>query len=391
MATRRLAIVGAGTIGTGIAINAAQNGLHVVLIDTNALVAERAKHRAAEVFSRLVHQRKMKERERAAALSRFELSASIADVTRADLIIEAVYEDVAVKAGVFEEISRHAQPEALIATCTSGLKVSRLATHVANPERFLGLHFFTPAETNPVVELVQAERTAADTADLALAFLQATRRVALPCKDSPGFAINRFFCAYSNEAARLLGERHGSVGEIDRAAEDAFGAAAGPFRVMNLIKPHIHLQALRNLAELGAFYAPAPKMVEVGEAGGTFDINQPLAPVDEVQLQAMIDRIRGATFLAVLQELDEGVADPRTIDTGAKLALKFSRLPCELMDSLGRSAVAALIEPFVQQFGVAMPASAALVGRLATDRTPPTRSTAAATITFRYPSLAGRM
>jgi 3-hydroxybutyryl-CoA dehydrogenase len=391
MATRRLAIVGAGTMGTGIAINAAQNGLYVVLIDTNSQAAERAKHRAAERFSRLVHQRKMKERERAAALSRFELSTSIADVTRTDLVIEAVYEDFAVKAGVFEEVSRYAQPEALIATGTSGLKVSRLAAHVTNPGRFLGLHFFSPAETNPVVELVRAEHTTAETADLALAFLQATRRVALPCRDSPGFALNRFFCAYSNEAARLVSERLGSVGEVDRAAEDAFGAAVGPFRVMNLIKPRIHLHAMRNLAELGAFYTPAPKMVEVGEADGTFEVDQPLAPVDEVGLRTMVDRIRGATFLAVLQEFDENVADPRTIDAGAKLALKFSRLPCELMDSLGRDAVRALVEPFVRRFGVAMPASVALVGRLATDRTPPTRPTGSAMMTFRYPSLAGRI
>lgn len=391
MATRRLAIVGAGTIGTGIAINAAQNGLHVVLIDTNTAVTERAKLRAAEVFSRLVQQRKMKPRDRPSALLRFELSTSICDVTRADLIIEAVYEDFAVKSGVLEEISRHAQPEALIATTTSGLKVSRLAASVANPGRFLGLHFFSPAEINPVVELVRAERTAADTVDLALAFLQATRRVALPCQDSPGFALNRFFCAYSNEAARLVSERLGSVGEVDRAAEDAFGAAAGPFRVMNLIKPRVHLQAIRSLAALGPLYAPAAKMIEVGEAGGAFEIDQPLAPVDEEGLQAMIGRIRGATFLAVLQELDETVADPRTIDAGAKLALKFSRLPCELMDSLGRDAVEALIAPFLRRYDAALPASVALVGRLATDRTPPTRPSGSAMANFRYPSLAGRV
>jgi 3-hydroxyacyl-CoA dehydrogenase len=370
MPTRRLAIVGAGTMGTGIAINAAQNGIHVVLIDTNTTVAERAKHRAAEVYSRFVAKGRMKERERAAALSRFELSASIADVTRADLIIEAVYEDFTVKAAVFDEISRHAQPGALIATNTSALRVSRLAAHVANPGRFLGLHFFSPAEINPVVELVSAEQTAEETVDLAHAFLQATRRVALPCKDAPGFALNRFFCPYTNEAAHLLGERVGSVGEIDRAAEDAFGAAAGPFRVMNLIKPRINLNAIRNLAELGAFYAPAPKMVEVGEADGSFDINQPLAPVDEAQLNIMIDRIRGATFLAVLQELDDEVADPRTIDTGAKLAFKFARPPCALMDSLGRDAVETLIAPLAARFKLPVPASIALVGRLATDHAP---------------------
>ncbi|NJO53945.1 MAG: hypothetical protein HC829_03090 [Bacteroidales bacterium] len=364
MINRRLAIVGAGTMGTGIAINAAQNGMHVMVIDTNDAVAERAKRRAADVYSRFVQKGRMSERERATALSRLDLGSSISDVTRADLIIEAVYEDFAIKAPVFEEISRHAQLDALIATNTSALRVARLAAHVVNPGRFLGLHYFSPAEINPVVELVSAETTAPETADLALAFLQATRRVALPCKDSPGFALNRFFCPYTNEAARLLGERTGTIGEIERAAEEAFGAAAGPFRVMNLIKPRINLGAIRNLSEFGPFYAPAPKMVEVGEAGGTFEIDQPQTPVDDAQHAAMVGRIRGATFLAVLQELDEDVADPRAIDIGAKLAFKFSHPPCALMDSLGRGTVAALIEPFLSRYGITMPASIALVGRL---------------------------
>ncbi|NJL07038.1 MAG: hypothetical protein HC900_01325 [Methylacidiphilales bacterium] len=364
MINRRLAIVGAGTMGTGIAINAAQNGMHVMVIDTNDAAAERAKRRAADVYSRFVQKGRMSERERATALSRLDLGSNIADVTRADLIIEAVYEDFAIKAPVFEEISRHAQPNALIATNTSALRVGRLAAHVVNPGRFLGLHYFSPAEINPVVELVSAETTAPETADLALAFLQATRRVALPCKDSPGFALNRFFCPYTNEAARLLGEGAGTIGEIERAAEEAFGAAAGPFRVMNLIKPRINLGAIRNLAELGPFYAPAPKMVEVGEADASFEIDQPLGPFNETRHAAMVGRIRGAAFLAILQELDQDVAAPSAIDTGAKLAFKFSHPPCALMDTLGRATVEALIAPLLQRYGLHMPASIALVGRL---------------------------
>ncbi|BBF93304.1 3-hydroxyacyl-CoA dehydrogenase [Blastochloris tepida] len=364
MINRRLAIVGAGTMGTGIAINAAQNGMHVVVIDTSAAAVERAKRRAAEVYSRFVEKGRMSERERAAALSRLELGTAIGDVTRADLIIEAVFEDFAIKAPVFEEISRHAQPAALIATNTSALRVGRLAAHVANPGRFLGLHYFSPAEINPVVELVSAETTAPETADLAQAFLQATRRVALRCKDAPGFALNRFFCPYTNEAARLLGEGAGTIGEIERAAEEAFGAAAGPFRVMNLIKPRINLGAIRNLAELGPFYAPAPKMVEVGEADASFEIDQPLGPVDEARHADMVGRIRGAAFLSILQELDEDVAAPSAIDTGAKLAFKFSHPPCALMDTLGRATVEALIAPLVERYGLDMPASIAVVGRL---------------------------
>lgn len=365
MSVHRIAIVGAGTMGSGIAINAAQHGLHVTLIDAVEGAADRAKLRAASVLARFVERGRIEEGQRAAALARISAADGLAGAAGADLVIEAVFEDFDVKAKLFEALSGVVAPQALIATNTSALRVSRLAAHVLGPGRFLGLHYFSPAEINPVCELVRGEATSQASVDRAGAFLKATHRVALPCRDQPGFAVNRFFCPYTNEAARLLGENAGTTAQIDRAAEIAFGAAAGPFKVMNIIKPRINLHAIRNLAELGPFYAPAPAMVAIGETDGFFEVADEPAP-DPAGEPAMVARIRAAVFLPVLQLLDEGVADAKSVDTGARLALKFAEPPCALMDRLERDEVARLVAPLAARFGLAMPASLARVGALAT-------------------------
>ena len=154
-----------------------------------------------------------------------------------------------------------------MATNTSCLRVGDLARHVGDPARFLGLHYFSPAAVNPIVEVVQGEGTGDSTIETALAFCEASGKTPLRCRDSWGFAVNRFFCPYTNAAARLpwtMGWAR--TAEIDQVARSVLGAAAGPFAVMNLIKPRINLHAIRNLAPLGTFYAPARAMIEAGEA-----------------------------------------------------------------------------------------------------------------------------
>src|SRR5690606_3497441 len=142
------------------------------------------------------------------------------------------------------------------------------------------------------------------------------------CKDSYGFAVNRFFCPYTNEASRLIDEELGTTAQVDRVAESALGVAAGPFRVQNRIKPRLNLHAIRNRAPLRHFSAPADFLVRVGEAGESFEIGAD--PGAGSETDALIaDRLQGAVFLAVLEALDEEVAAPADFDRGAGIALKF--------------------------------------------------------------------
>ena len=356
-------IIGAGTMGSGIATNLAQHGFHVRLIDARPEAAAAARGQARIFYARSVERGRMRAEDADAAATRLEVGHAPEELADCDLVIEAVFEDFDIKARLFERLSGIVGLSCLVATNTSALRVSDLAAHMAQPGRFLGLHYFSPAAVNPVVEVVKGEQTDERTIEMALAFCAASGKQALRCKDSYGFAINRFFCPYTNEAVRALDDGVASTGEIDEAAKEVVGAAAGPFAVMNLIKPRINLHAIRNLAPLGPFYAPARSMVEVGEADRPWTIEPAAEPSLERRRRAGEYLLRGI-FLPVLQALDEDVAAPADFDRGALQALKFGEGPCALMDRLGRAEVERIVAPALETYGIAAPRSLARVGSL---------------------------
>lgn len=363
MAMTRIGIVGAGTMGSGIAIASAAHGCAVTLVDQSSAAIAKAKGTAESFWKRAVDKGRMDAAAADAALARITGASSLADLADRELVIEAVFEDFDLKAKVFAELGGVVPADCVVATNTSCLKVSELAEHVTAPERFLGLHYFSPAQVNPIVEVVRGERTAPATFDAAMDFCRATGKQPLPCRDQYGFAINRFFCPYTNEAVRALDDGLGTTAEIDEVAKEVLGAAGGPFLVMNLIKPRVNLHAIQNLAPLGDFYAPAESMKRVGEAGEDWEIGE-AGEIERDRFGAIADRLRRGVFLPALQELDEDVADPAVIDLGAREALKLENPPCALMDELGREEVARIIRPALEHFAIAEPRALARVGSL---------------------------
>ncbi len=355
MTVSTLAIIGAGTMGGGIVIGAMAAGIDTRVIDLNADSLTKMKARAQRYFDRLIEKGKLDRPQAEAALARLSLSDDLAAVKGADLIIEAVFEDLEVKRALFGKIAAHLTPATLIATNTSALRVSDLASALPYPNRFLGLHYFSPAEINPLVELIAGAETEAAALDAGAAFLEATGKTALRCKDSNGFAINRFFCPYTNEAVRLLDEGVATTGQIDLVARELFGLPIGPFAVMNIIKPRINLNAVGNLSPLGAFYEPAAGLVRVGEADQAWEIEEAPQPLDAEARDQIERRLRAAQFLPVLQALAEGVAAPDAIDQGAWLALRFEHPPVGAMRDLGRPIVEELLAPILARHGAVMP------------------------------------
>ncbi|MDJ0893532.1 MAG: 3-hydroxyacyl-CoA dehydrogenase NAD-binding domain-containing protein [Alphaproteobacteria bacterium] len=363
MTIRTVGIVGAGTMGSGIATNVAASGLAVTLVDVSEEAAKAAVNAAAKFYARTVEKGRMSVEDAHAAEARLTASDDLSAVADCDLVIEAVFEDAALKAELFGKLRDLLKGEAIVATNTSCLRVSDLAQHVANPAAFCGMHYFNPAAVNPIVEVVRGERTDDATIEAVLAFCKATHKKPLLCRDNYGFAINRFFCPYSNEAVRLLDEGAGTTAEIDRVAQDCVGAAAGPFFVMNMIKPRINCSAIENLAPLGAFYSVAKGLKDRAAADANWEIEEP-AETDPTREKSIADRLLGATFFAVLDELDNEVASPDDIDAGAEMALKFGKPPCRSMDLMGRDAVEQLVHPFAQRYGREVPRSLSRVGSL---------------------------
>lgn len=324
-----LAMIGSGLMGGGIALDAARHGLDVLVYDARPDGLARLRERAAAVYARWVKNARMTQEAADAALARLLPAPSLAQVGRADIVIEAVFEDLAVKREVLAELAPHLGTDTVVATNTSALRVAALADGFDFADRVLGLHYFSPAEVCPLVEVVRAARTSEDAITRALAFLNATRRTPLSCADTPGFAINRFFCPYYNEAVRIVADGLATPAEVDLVARERLGVAAGPFTVLNLIGPRVAGHAMANLAPLGPFYAVSAALIAKGEAGGIYEV--PEGASWPVAVDAVEDRLLAAIAIPALELLAEQVADPDETDRGAVMALKFKQGPFALM------------------------------------------------------------
>lgn len=363
MTFQTVAIIGAGTMGSGIATNIAQHGIDVRMIDISQESVDRAIATVGGFYDRNAEKGRMSEADAADAKSRLSGGTDIALAGAADLIIEAVFERFDLKAELYGRLNPVLREDTIVATNTSCLTVNGLAEAVTDPSRFLGLHYFNPAAINPIVEVVRGDRTRQDVIDSSVSFCNATSKKPILCRDSYGFALNRFFCPYSNEAVRLLEEGLGTPEQIDRVAQEAMGIAAGPFLVMNLVGMQTMAHAAENLEPHGSFYKPSDKVKEMGASNGKWDIGE--APAPDAAADAVIaDRLWGATFLPVLQELDEAVASPAEIDMGAGLALRFGKAPCTTMDAMGQAEVSRLIGYYCDRYGIDIPKTLSQVGSL---------------------------
>ncbi len=337
----KIGLVGAGTMGAAIAQGAATSGFTVILHDRAPAVLERAMGQIKGSLGRAVEKGRMTAAEATATLDRLTSSADIAGLAPCGLVIEAIIENAEAKAGLFRTLSGLLSPDALIATNTSSLKVDDLADAVSRPERFLGLHYFFPAAVNPLLEIVRGRVTSEAAMAAAAIFAKTTGKQAIRCRDAFGFAVNRFFVPYLNEAVRLVDEGF-NAGDIDLAITQGFGTAIGPFKLMDISKPVIALHACRTLARMGPFYQPAASLVTVGESGASWSAELP-ASVDPAKAAIIVERLQGAVLTAVLEALDEDVAAPEDFDLGARIGLQWNWQPCAGARTLGRAGTKALV------------------------------------------------
>lgn len=363
MTFKTVGIIGAGTMGSGIATSLAGQGVSVKLVDTTEAALERGLGAVKKFHGRAAEKGKISQEDADAAVARVEGGTDFALLKGCDLVIEAVFEEFSVKEALYKTLNDILPDDAVLATNTSALKVSELAEAYKDPNRFLGLHYFNPAAINPIVEVVRGAKTDPALFDRALDFCQATGKKPIACKDHYGFAINRFFVPYGNEAVRLMDQGIGTPAQIDRVARECLEVAAGPFQVMNLVKPKIMFHAQTNLKPHGAFYALSDGLAAKGDSDYEFEIAED-ATGDAANDGPIADWLRAAAFFPILQELDEDVASAADIDMGAALALRFGKEPCRLMDELGREEVTRIVSLVTDTYGHALPESLARVGSL---------------------------
>lgn len=227
-------IVGAGTMGSGIAQVAAEAGCQVVLVDASVQVLDRSESELKRVLARQVEKGRRTAEEIADLQSRIQRTTDVSQLASCDMVLEAIVEDLEAKSKLFQTLESLVSPTAVLATNTSSLSVTALAQACAHPERVLGLHFFNPAPLMKLVEVVPALQTSSLVAQTGVTEMTAWGKVPALAKDTPGFIVNRVARPFYSEALRLLDEGMAEVQDID-ASMRAQGFRMGPFELMDLI------------------------------------------------------------------------------------------------------------------------------------------------------------
>ncbi|HRZ09973.1 MAG TPA: 3-hydroxyacyl-CoA dehydrogenase family protein, partial [Gemmatimonadales bacterium] len=269
----RVAVIGAGTMGAGIAQAAATAGWPTTLTDSRPEAVQGAVDRIARTLDGAVQRGKLDATARDAILGRLQTTSGIrAACEGADLVVEAVLEDLDVKRDVMSQASDWAMPSALLATNTSSISIADIAADLPRPERLIGMHFFNPVHLMKLVEIVTHDATDDTARADALAVVQAMGKEPIVVRDSPGFASSRLGIALGLEAMRMLEEGVASAADIDRAMELGYNHPMGPLKLTDLVGLDVRLRIADYLhLALGAerFAPPAilRRLVAEGKLG----------------------------------------------------------------------------------------------------------------------------
>jgi len=270
--TETIGVVGAGTMGSGIAQIAAQNGHAVILCDAEREFAERGTERIRAAFARLIEKQRMEQIEAHAILARLTPTAGLNALGGCDIVIEAAPEDLNLKREMFTQLDTICPPETILASNTSSLSISALAGATRRPDRVAGMHFFNPPPLMALVEVIRGDGTSEATLNTLTDLARRWGKTPVVARDTPGFIVNRVARPFYLEALRLLGEGVADAATIDGIVRGA-GFRMGPFELMDLIGIDINYAVTQSVYH--AFfedprYRPHPiqqRMVESGRLG----------------------------------------------------------------------------------------------------------------------------
>lgn len=338
-----IGIVGAGTMGCGIALSCAFAGKAVVVCDTNEAALLLARARMGEDATRVLRRQPQATDAVVDVMARITMTTDITALADCVVVVEAIYENLGAKQDLVRRLDTILAPEALIFSNTSALSVAAIASAAHRPERIVGTHFFMPAHTNALVEVVAAKTTNPDAVVMAQLFCRSLGKQVVSCEDTPGFVVNRIYLLLINEAARLVDAGVASAMTVDRIARETFGSRAGPLAICDQTNPETTLNTLLSLVALGPAYLPAHGLVERAATKELWlEDDVPMDVPDDVKRRVR-ERLQGAVLLPARQLVDAHVASANDIDVAVSTALQFRVTPSALAADLGAKEVARLI------------------------------------------------
>jgi len=269
MEFRKIGVVGAGTMGNGISQALAVAGIDVVMTDVARAQLERATAAVSGSLERLVKKEKMTGEQKAAVLARIRTSTDVGALKDCGLVIEAATENLPLKLKIFAQLDELAPADAVIASNTSSISITRLAAATKRPDKVIGMHFFNPVPVMALVELIRGLQTSEQTYAAVEALTKKIGKAPVQVRNSPGFVVNRMLCPMINEAIFALAEGLASAEQIDQAMRLGANHPIGPLALCDLVGLDVELAVMQVLFEgfKDPKYRPAPLLVEMVEAG----------------------------------------------------------------------------------------------------------------------------
>ncbi|EAQ38558.1 3-hydroxyacyl-CoA dehydrogenase PaaC [Dokdonia sp. MED134] len=249
---KNIGIIGAGTMGSGIAQVAATAGCAVKLFDVNQEALDKAKEALEKVLKRLIEKGRIDASEKDRIQANITYVTTLKELANADLTIEAIVENLEVKKKVFQELETYVSDTAIIASNTSSLSIASIAASLQNPERCIGIHFFNPAPLMKLVEVIPAVQTSQNVLDTCVAEITRWKKVVAIAKDTPGFIVNRVARPFYGEALRMYEEGVANFATIDAAMKSVGGFRMGPFELMDFIGNDVNYTVTETV--FNAFY-----------------------------------------------------------------------------------------------------------------------------------------
>jgi len=353
-------VVGAGVMGGDIAAWCALRGHTVTLQDREQKYIDPALERAVKLFRKRIRT----DDDRAAATSRLQADVGGAGAAKADLVIEAIFENLEAKQALYADLQSKMRPEALLATNTSSIRLEDLRTDLVAPQRFIGLHFFNPVAMLPLVEVIRCDDTEQDALDIGFGFVKGIGKLPLECMSSPGFVVNRILAPYMAEAMELA-ESGVPLDIIDRAAE-TFGMPMGPVELVDSIGIDVALHVSQVLG--AAMNRPVPEklaeMVKAGQLGrksgqGFYRWEEGKAIKARSEFSGATAEIEDRLILPMVNEavacLDDGVVnDADLLDAGVIFGTGFAPFrggPLNYARERGIEMTIARLDEFTERYG----------------------------------------
>ncbi|MGX1023664.1 3-hydroxyacyl-CoA dehydrogenase NAD-binding domain-containing protein [Psychroflexus sp. MBR-150] len=265
-----IGVIGAGTMGSGIAQIASTQGCEVVLFDKNPNALKQSEQKLIKILNRLIEKSRITAEEKDGILNRISYSQNLNDFKRVEFCIEAIVENLEVKQGLFKDLEQIVSDDAIIATNTSSLSIASIASALKNPERCLGVHFFNPAPLMPLVEIIPAVQTDKVIFDQVFKMIDSWGKTPVKAKDTPGFIVNRVARPFYGEALRILEEGIADVATIDWAMTELGHFKMGPFQLMDFIGLDVNYTVTETVFKAFYYdprYKPSFTQKRLAEAG----------------------------------------------------------------------------------------------------------------------------